>query len=292
MNERATKTMVTEIESVISAHCHGSGVVHHGLDNRSTSPLVENYDVALHIDDVIHPVGQKDSPVSRQVDTLTETREDIDSGLKISMSYADIPSTNQVVDDLSIVLSPNPNCSSSVHVPIPSMDERTAQSTLDKRNRKKRAVKIVSPDPVVSKKVKVDADFDCFYTKFVRNKFFNTRKSDLSPHFIDFGDFTVPYERFYNSHRPRGVVGDEVMCAYGKMFNLEEKLSSSPSKATKYIFSPYLSSKLIHDPDCFDKRACVTEISRISSEINLATIDLVRFYCLYSFAHSLNIFCR
>ncbi|KAM0825586.1 hypothetical protein ACQ4PT_069458 [Festuca glaucescens] len=215
MNERATKILVTEIESVISAHCHGCGVVHHVLDNRTTSPLVEKSDVALLIDVVIPPVGQQDCPVSKQVDLqsssnhfayvapVMETSDDIDSGLKIAMSYADIPSNNQVVDALSIVISPNPNCSFSAHVPIPSMDERTGQSTLDKRNHKKRVVKIVSPDLVLSKKVKVDVDVDCFYSKFVRN-------NDLSPDFIDFGDFTVPSEHFYNSHKPRGDVANEV----------------------------------------------------------------------------------
>ncbi|KAM0854486.1 hypothetical protein ACQ4PT_050411 [Festuca glaucescens] len=102
--------------------------------------------------------------------------------------------------------------------------------------------------------------------------------SHSSPNFIDFRNSTVRYEHFCNSHKPRGDVCDEVMCAYGKMFNLDGELSSSSSaKCRKYTFSPYLSTKLTKDPGSFDKRACIREISRINSKISLATVDLMDF---------------
>ena len=57
-----------------------------------------------------------------------------------------------------------------------SVEKNTGPSTLDKRNRKKRAAKEVSPDLPMSKKWKVDPDIDSFYTKYLRNKYFNPKK--------------------------------------------------------------------------------------------------------------------
>ena len=58
-----------------------------------------------------------------------------------------------------------------------SVGNNTGPSTLDKRNRKKRAAKELSPDPIImSKKWKVDPDIDAFYTKYVRNKYFKPDK--------------------------------------------------------------------------------------------------------------------
>lgn len=63
----------------------------------------------------------------------------------------------------------------------------------------------------------------------------------MSPTFVDIGDFSIPYDHFRTSFRPRADIGNEVMCVYGKMSNLEEKESTaSSSKCRKYTFSPYL----------------------------------------------------
>jgi len=58
-----------------------------------------------------------------------------------------------------------------------SVGNTTGASSLDKRNRKKRAAKDVSPDAVMmSKKWKLDPDVDAFYTKYIRNKYFKPNK--------------------------------------------------------------------------------------------------------------------
>ena len=56
-----------------------------------------------------------------------------------------------------------------------SVDKTTGPNTLEKRNRKKRAAKELYSDCVMSKKWKVDPDIDAFYTKYLRNKYFNPK---------------------------------------------------------------------------------------------------------------------
>jgi hypothetical protein len=51
----------------------------------------------------------------------------------------------------------------------------TGSSTIEKRNRKKRATRNLSPDVVILKR-KVHPDVDAFYTKFVRNKYYASSK--------------------------------------------------------------------------------------------------------------------
>ena len=70
-----------------------------------------------------------------------------------------------------------------VDLVIPCVDQsipvcnNTGPSSLDKRNRKKRAAVELSPDPVLmSKKWKVDPDIDAFYTKYLRNKYFKPNR--------------------------------------------------------------------------------------------------------------------
>ena len=51
-----------------------------------------------------------------------------------------------------------------------------AQSSLDKKNRKKRAAKTSSPDQSMQKLV-INSDVDAFYTKFMRDKYFTRADS-------------------------------------------------------------------------------------------------------------------
>jgi hypothetical protein len=58
--------------------------------------------------------------------------------------------------------------------PILFSGGNTGPSTRDKRNRKKRAAKDFSPDPFLSKKMKMDPSVDDFYSKFLRKEKFKT----------------------------------------------------------------------------------------------------------------------
>lgn len=152
--------------------------------------------------------------------------------------------------------------------------ETTGLTTIDKRNRKKRAVKVLSPEKKVTK-LELDEKVKEFYSKYLRNIFF---KAKDPPVVVDVKNYTVKYDKFYSSFKAIGEIDDECMNAYARVFNSENSEAlPDQRKCTKYCFTSYFTSKLLVDPEKFSFASCKKELARITKEVNLMKCDMLYF---------------
>lgn len=119
---------------------------------------------------------------------------DLGMGIDIAMSYATaLDETHEVpLKDLGMV--------AAEETKVLHAKDTTGVSTIDKRNRKKRAVKKLSPEQKLSK-LSVGANVKEFYSKYLRNIFF---KAKDPPVVVDINTFTVTYDKFYNAFKDIG----------------------------------------------------------------------------------------
>ncbi|VAH48909.1 unnamed protein product [Triticum turgidum subsp. durum] len=101
----------------------------------------------------------------------------------------------------------------------------TRPNTIEKKNRKKRAAKLQSPD--APKKLKISQEVDIFFSKYLRKPIFQEYTL-----FVDIEGFPVSYDNYFNSFKARGEIGDEVMNSFIQVLNYESKMSS---KVKPYI---------------------------------------------------------
>lgn len=121
---------------------------------------------------------------------------------------------------------------------------------------------------------------------------------------IDIYGHTVNYERFYQSLKPTGEIGTEVMSAYVELFNERQlkkngdnnsprKISFSPFFAVLFLscyyplalievffllnhfISLFLQSKLNVCPEKFDAKLVSREIVKMNKKFNFSNCDLV-----------------
>ncbi|XP_044395018.1 uncharacterized protein [Triticum aestivum] len=134
----------------------------------------------------------------------------------------------------------------------------TGTNTIEKKNRKKRAAKLQSPDP--PKKLKISREVDIFFSKYLRKPIFQEYTL-----FVDIEGFPVSYENYLNSFKARGEIGDEVMNSFIQVLNYESKMSSEVKPSVKkYCFTSYFTNKLLVPPELFDPVSCIREFDRIN----------------------------
>lgn len=150
----------------------------------------------------------------------------------------------------------------------------TGPNTIEKKNRKKRAAKLQSPDQ--PKKLKISREVDVFFSKNLRKPFF--KEYTL---FIDIEGFPVSYNNYFNSFKARGEIGDEVMNSLIQVLNFESKRTSDIKPfIKKYCFTSYFTNKLLVSPESFDPVSCMREFERINTEESLWKQDLLFFLLL------------
>ncbi|XP_073364675.1 uncharacterized protein [Aegilops tauschii subsp. strangulata] len=147
----------------------------------------------------------------------------------------------------------------------------TGTNTIEKKNRKKRAAKLQSPNP--PKKLKISREVDIFFSKYLRKPIFQ----DYTV-FVDIEGFPVSYENYLSSFKARGEIGDEVMNSFIQVLNYESKMSSEVKPyIKKYYFTSYFTNKLLVTPESFGPVTCIREFDRINSEESLWKQDLLYF---------------
>ncbi|VAI60089.1 unnamed protein product [Triticum turgidum subsp. durum] len=134
----------------------------------------------------------------------------------------------------------------------------TGPNTIEKKNKKKRAAKVQSPD--APKKLKISQEVDIFFSKYLRKPIFQEYTL-----FVDIEGFPVSYDNYFNSFKARGEIGDEVMNSFIQVLNYESKMSSEVKPyLKKYCFTSYFTNKLLVPPESFDPISCIREFDRIN----------------------------
>uniref|UniRef100_A0A8R7QSY8 Ubiquitin-like protease family profile domain-containing protein n=1 Tax=Triticum urartu TaxID=4572 RepID=A0A8R7QSY8_TRIUA len=147
----------------------------------------------------------------------------------------------------------------------------TGTNTMEKKNRKKRAAKVQSPEP--AKKLKISHEVDIFFSKYLWKPIFQEYTL-----FVDIEGFPVSYENYLNSFKARGEIGDEVMNSFIQVLNHESKMSSEVKPyVKKYCFTSYFTNKFLVPLELFDPVSCMREFDRINSEESLWKQDLLYF---------------
>lgn len=123
--------------------------------------------------------------------------------------------------------------------------------------------------------MRISADVDAFYTKFLRAKYF---KPDNSPIIVSIGGYSVTYDIFHKSFKARRNMVDDTMCLFALTFNEESSRAPvSNPQLQKYMFSPYVTVSLTLDPSVFDMSFVVAEFGRISQGVDIWKIDIMHF---------------
>uniref|UniRef100_A0A8R7JYA9 Uncharacterized protein n=1 Tax=Triticum urartu TaxID=4572 RepID=A0A8R7JYA9_TRIUA len=131
-------------------------------------------------------------------------------------------------------------------------------NTIEKKNRKKRAAKVQSPDE--PKRLKIPREVDLFFTKFLRKPIF--KEYTL---FVNIEGFPISYDNFFASFKSRGEIRDEVMDSLIQTFNLEAKTSCQIKPfIKKFSFTSRFTNKLLVSPEVFDPVSCKTEFDRVN----------------------------
>ncbi|KAM0875763.1 hypothetical protein ACQ4PT_036585 [Festuca glaucescens] len=158
-----------------------------------------------------------------------------------------------------------------------TIDELTSgPSTHKKRTRHKRVAVDFDSSPKM-KKVKVNADADALYTKYVLHKQKTKKLKEGESHSPCFkiGGFFSSYENWQASLRPRGDLDNEVMALYIEHFNLSHK---SSRKCKKYAFSCLMSDLLSVNPARFlPSINCLREFNRVCDDFKAHKSDLLYF---------------
>ncbi|KAM0913510.1 hypothetical protein ACQ4PT_012110 [Festuca glaucescens] len=155
-----------------------------------------------------------------------------------------------------------------------TIDELTSGPSIhEKRTRHKRVAVDFDSTPKM-KKVKVNADADALYTKYVLHKQKTKKLKDGESHSPCFkiGGFFISYQNWQASLRPRGDLDNEVMALYIEHFNLSHKTSR---KCKKYAFSCLMSDLLSVNPARFvPSLNCFREFNRVCDDFKARKSDL------------------
>ncbi|KAM0889363.1 hypothetical protein ACQ4PT_027752 [Festuca glaucescens] len=156
-----------------------------------------------------------------------------------------------------------------------TIDELTSgPSTHEKRTRHKRVAVDFDSAPKM-KKVKVNADADALYTKYVLHKQKNKKpkEGDSYPECFRIGGFYTTYQNWQASLRPRGDLCNEVMDLYIEHFNMIHKTSR---KCKKYAISCLMIDLLSVNPARFvPSLNCLREFNRACDDFRAHKSDLI-----------------
>ncbi|KAM0879016.1 hypothetical protein ACQ4PT_034508 [Festuca glaucescens] len=154
-------------------------------------------------------------------------------------------------------------------------------SSFEKKSRKRRAAKTTTPERYMQK-LEIDEYADIFYDLFIRKKQFN---SENSPVVIEIGPHSVSYEDFFNSFKPRGNVDYDTMSIFARVFNDRSRHDAlSKPFLRKYMFSAYISEKLLADPSVFDKNSFTAYFNGLlyTTDFDVGILDILHFSSIVS----------
>ncbi|KAM0875767.1 hypothetical protein ACQ4PT_036585 [Festuca glaucescens] len=202
---------------------------------------------------------------------------DPEAGFRAGVSMGGVgssPAAAAIIEEASVGIGGD-LIAAEFHQVEKTIDELTSgPSTHKKRTRHKRVAVDFDSSPKM-KKVKVNADADALYTKYVLHKQKTKKLKEGESHSPCFkiGGFFSSYENWQASLRPRGDLDNEVMALYIEHFNLSHK---SSRKCKKYAFSCLMSDLLSVNPARFlPSINCLREFNRVCDDFKAHKSDLI-----------------